>query len=83
MVAEKTKSALAAAEQTVSTANSAIMRNTYILTGAARVTDTQVATTATDVNTKTRERMMAEREGAHQRPEWLTHEGWYGCVNRV
>jgi hypothetical protein len=40
MVAEKTKSALAAAEQTVSTANSAIMRNTYILTGAARVTDT-------------------------------------------
>lgn len=37
-VSEKTKSALAAAEQTVSTAGSAIMKNRYVLTGASWVT---------------------------------------------
>jgi hypothetical protein len=70
-VAEKTKSALAAAEQTVSTASSAIMSNRYILTGAAWVTDAynKVATTTTDVSTKTKERMMAEWEGANQSSE--------------
>ncbi|XP_066319257.1 binding partner of ACD11 1-like [Miscanthus floridulus] len=70
-VAEKTKSALAAAEQTVSTASSAIMSNRYILTGAAWVTDAynKVATTTTDVSTKTKERMMAEWEGANQSGE--------------
>ncbi|KAJ1280414.1 hypothetical protein BS78_04G230700 [Paspalum vaginatum] len=63
-VAEKTKSALAAAEQTVSTASSAIMSNRYVLTGAAWVTDAynKVATTATDVGAKAKERMMAEGE---------------------
>lgn len=66
-VAEKTKSALAVAEQKVSTAGSAIMSNRYVLTGAAWVTDAynKVATTATDVSTKTKE-MMAEQEGANQ-----------------
>ncbi|OQU85575.1 hypothetical protein SORBI_3004G273600 [Sorghum bicolor] len=70
-VAEKTKSALAAAEQTVSTASSAIMSNRYILTGAAWVTDAynKVATTTTDVSTKTKERVMAEWEGANHSGE--------------
>lgn len=67
-VAEKTKSALAAAEQTVSTAGSAIMSNRYVLTGAAWVTDAynKVATTATDVGAKAKERVMAEQDGKHQ-----------------
>lgn len=66
-VAEKTKSALAAAEQTVSTAGSAIMSNRYVLTGAAWVTGAynKVATTATDVGAKAKERMMADQEGEH------------------
>uniref|UniRef100_A0A0A9CEP0 Uncharacterized protein n=1 Tax=Arundo donax TaxID=35708 RepID=A0A0A9CEP0_ARUDO len=66
-VAEKTKSALAAAEQTVSTAGSAIMSNRYVLTGAAWITGAynKVATTATDVGAKAKERMMAEQEGEH------------------
>lgn len=62
-VAEKTKSALVAAEQTVSTAGSKIMRNRYILTGAAWVTGaySKVATTATEAYN--RERAMAEQNG--------------------
>lgn len=61
-VAEKTKSALVAAEQTVSTAGSKIMSNRYILTGAAWVTGAynKVATTATDTYNK--EMMMAEQD---------------------
>ncbi|KAG8071966.1 hypothetical protein GUJ93_ZPchr0006g41690 [Zizania palustris] len=70
-VAEKTKSALAAAEQTVSTAGSAIMSNRYILTGAAWVTDaySKVATTATDAGAKAKEVMVAEEDGKHQDAE--------------
>lgn len=66
-VAEKTKLALAAAEQTVSTAGSAIMSNRYVLTGAAWVTGAynKVATTAADVGTKAKETMTTEREGEH------------------
>ncbi|XBH79573.1 uncharacterized protein LOC125514247 [Triticum urartu] len=61
-VAEKTKSALVAAEQTVSTAGSKFMRHRYILTGAAWVTGaySKVATTATEAYNK--ERAMAEQE---------------------
>uniref|UniRef100_A0A0E0H677 RRM domain-containing protein n=1 Tax=Oryza nivara TaxID=4536 RepID=A0A0E0H677_ORYNI len=67
-VAEKTKSALAAAEQTVSTAGSAIMSNRYILTGAAWVTDaySKVATTATDAGAKSKEMVVAEQDDKHQ-----------------
>uniref|UniRef100_A0A0A8XP87 Uncharacterized protein n=1 Tax=Arundo donax TaxID=35708 RepID=A0A0A8XP87_ARUDO len=66
-VAEKTKSALAVAERTVSTAGSAIMSDRYVLTGAAWVTGAynKVATTATDVSAKAKDRMMAEQEGEH------------------
>ncbi|KAM0901955.1 hypothetical protein ACQ4PT_019522 [Festuca glaucescens] len=61
-VAEKTKSALVAAEQTVSTAGSAIMSNRYILTGTAWVTEAynKVATTATETYNK--EKMMADQD---------------------
>ncbi|XP_062219976.1 binding partner of ACD11 1-like isoform X2 [Phragmites australis] len=67
-VAEKTKSALAAAEQTVTTAGSAIMSNRYVLTGAAWVTGAynKVATPATDVGVKAKERMVAQQEEEHQ-----------------
>jgi hypothetical protein len=70
-VAEKTKLALAAAEQTVSTAGSAIMSNRYVLTGAAWVTGAynKVATTAGDVGTKATEAMNANQEGEHMNGE--------------
>jgi hypothetical protein len=64
-VAEKTKLALAAAEQTVFTAGSAIMSNRYVLIGAAWVIGAynKDATTAADVSTKAKETMTAE--GGH------------------
>ena len=63
-VAEKTKSALAAAEQTVSTASSAIMSNRYVLTGAAWVTGafSKVTSAANDVGAKAKEKIAAEQE---------------------
>ncbi|XAR52081.1 hypothetical protein NMG60_11019975 [Bertholletia excelsa] len=63
-VSEKTKSALATAEQTVNTAGSAIMKNRYILTGASWVTGAynRVAKVAGDVGQKTKEKV-AEEEG--------------------
>ncbi|XP_006652733.1 binding partner of ACD11 1-like isoform X2 [Oryza brachyantha] len=63
-VSEKTKSALAAAEQSVSTAGSAIMKNRYVLTGAAWVTGAfnKVANAANDVGTKAKEKIAAEQE---------------------
>ncbi|AQL02601.1 Binding partner of ACD11 1 [Zea mays] len=61
-VSDKTKSALAAAEQKVSSAGSAIMKNRYVFTGASWVTSAfnKVAKTATDVGTMTKEKMAAE-----------------------
>lgn len=65
LVSEKTKSALAAAEQGVSTAGSAIMKNRYVLTGAAWVTGafSKVANAANDVGAKAKEKIVAEQEG--------------------
>ncbi|EOY10099.1 RNA-binding family protein isoform 2 [Theobroma cacao] len=67
-VSEKTKSAFAAAEQTVSSAGSAIMKNRYVLTGASWVTGAfnRVAKAAGDVGQKTKEKVMAEEEQAHK-----------------
>lgn len=61
-VSEKTKSALAAAEQSVSTAGSAIMKNRYVLTGAAWVTGafSKVTSAANDVGAKTKEKIAVE-----------------------
>ncbi|CAL5025673.1 unnamed protein product [Urochloa decumbens] len=63
-VSEKTKSALAAAEQSVSTAGSAIMKNRYVLTGAAWVTGafSKVTSAANDVGAKAKEKIVAEQE---------------------
>ncbi|CAN7013397.1 unnamed protein product [Brassica rapa subsp. trilocularis] len=64
-VSEKTKSAIAAAEQTVSNAGSAIMKNRYVLTGATWVTGAfnKVAKAAEEVGQKAKEKVgMAEEE---------------------
>lgn len=64
-VSEKTKSAFAAAEQTVSNAGSAIMKNRYVLTGASWVTGafSKVAKAAGEVGQKAKEKVdMAEEE---------------------
>lgn len=64
-VSEKTKSALAAAEQTVSNAGSAIMKNRYVFTGASWVTGAfnKVAKAAGEVGQKAKEKVgMAEDE---------------------
>ncbi|GMJ06030.1 INVOLVED IN rRNA PROCESSING 3, BPA1-Like 1 [Hibiscus trionum] len=63
-VSEKTKSALAAAEQKVSSAGSAIMKNRYVFTGASWVTGAfnKVAKAAGDVGQKTKEKVGAAEE---------------------
>ncbi|KAK4803789.1 hypothetical protein SAY86_003606 [Trapa natans] len=64
-VSDKTKSAFSAAEQTVSSAGSAIMKNRYVLTGASWVTGafSKVAKAAGEVGQKTKEKMdKAEEE---------------------
>lgn len=63
-VSEKTKSAIAAAEQTASTAGSAIMSNRYVLTGAAWVAGaySRVTKAAGEVGQKTQEKPVAEEE---------------------
>ncbi|KAJ6836213.1 binding partner of ACD11 1-like isoform X2 [Iris pallida] len=64
-VSEKTKSAFAAAEQKVSTAGSAIMKNRYVFTSASWVTGAfnRVAKAAGDVGSKTKEKVVAEGGG--------------------
>ncbi|PSS04563.1 Binding partner of like, partial [Actinidia chinensis var. chinensis] len=66
-VSEKTKSAFAAAEQTVSTAGSAIMKNRYILTGTSWVTGAfnKVAKAAEEVGQKTKEKVAEEEQGRY------------------
>ncbi|XP_044477787.1 binding partner of ACD11 1-like isoform X3 [Mangifera indica] len=67
-VSGKTKSALSAAEQTVSNAGSAIMKNRYILTGASWVTGAfnRVSKVAGEVSQKTQEKVLAEEEEARK-----------------
>ncbi|QCD90810.1 hypothetical protein DEO72_LG4g1770 [Vigna unguiculata] len=63
-VSEKTKSAFAAAEQTMSNAGSAIMKNRYVLTGASWVTGafSRVSKAAGEVGQKTREKVESEEQ---------------------
>ena len=70
-VSEKTKSALAAAENTVSTAGSAIMKNRYILTGASWVTGAfnKVAKAVEDVSQKTKEKVENAEEEQKRKVE--------------
>lgn len=60
-VSEKAKTAIAAAEQTVSNAGSAIMKNRYILTGTTWVTGAfnKVARAAGEVGQKTKEKVVS------------------------
>ncbi|KAL9267771.1 putative pectate lyase 5 [Drosera capensis] len=66
-VSEKTKTALAAAEQTVSNAASAIMKNPYVLTGTSWMTSafSRVAKAAGEVGQKTKEKVAEEERGRH------------------
>ncbi|XP_031392844.1 binding partner of ACD11 1-like isoform X1 [Punica granatum] len=63
-VSEKTKTAFAAAEQSVSSAGSAIMKNRYVLTGASWVTGafSRVTKAAGEVGQKTKDKVLAEEE---------------------
>lgn len=63
-VSEKTKSAFSAAEQTVTTAGSALMSNRYILTGTTWATGAynRAAQAASEVSQKTREKVLAEED---------------------
>ncbi|GMI85422.1 INVOLVED IN rRNA PROCESSING 3, BPA1-Like 1 [Hibiscus trionum] len=72
-VSEKSKSALAAAEQSVSTAKSSAMKNRYVLAGAAWFTSAykRVAKAAEDVGQKTKEKVLAEEQA--QKAEEYAH----------
>ncbi|XP_058190368.1 binding partner of ACD11 1-like isoform X2 [Rhododendron vialii] len=63
-VSEKAKSAFSAAEQTVSSAGSAVMKNRYVLTGATWVTGafSKVAKAAGEVGQKTKEKVGMNEE---------------------
>ncbi|BBH02826.1 RNA-binding family protein with RRM/RBD/RNP motifs [Prunus dulcis] len=70
-VSEKTKSAFAAAEQTVSNAGSAIMKNRYVFTSASWVTGAfnKVAKAAGEVGQKTKEKVGMVEEEKHRKIE--------------
>ncbi|XP_027356744.1 binding partner of ACD11 1-like [Abrus precatorius] len=61
-VSEKTKSAISAAEQSVTNAGSAIMKNRYVLTGATWVLGAynRVTKAAEEVGNKTKEKVLAQ-----------------------
>ncbi|XP_012082648.1 binding partner of ACD11 1 isoform X2 [Jatropha curcas] len=75
-VSEKTKTAFAAAEQKVSTAGSAIMKNRYVFTGAAWVTGAfnRVAKKAGEVGQKAKEKVgVAEEEQKRKMVDEFAH----------
>ncbi|PKA53255.1 hypothetical protein AXF42_Ash009985 [Apostasia shenzhenica] len=74
-VSEKTKSAFAVAEQKVSGAGSAIMKNRYVLTGTTWVTGafSRAAKAASDVGSKTKEKVASEEQ------KEVTLEGDFGA----
>ncbi|KAK7274007.1 hypothetical protein RIF29_15076 [Crotalaria pallida] len=71
-VSEKTKSAIAVAEQKASSAGSAIMSNPYVLTGASWVSSafSAIAKAAEDVSMKTKEKV----EQAEMEKEFIYNE---------
>lgn len=70
-VSEKTKSAFTAAEQTVSSAGSAILKNRYVLTGASWVTGafSKVKKAAEEVGQKTMDKMSEQGQGRNEAAE--------------
>ncbi|CAI0390612.1 unnamed protein product [Linum tenue] len=67
-VSESAKAAFTVAEQSVSNAGSAIMKNRYVLTGTAWVTGAfgRVTKVAGEVGQKTKEKVAAEEEEANK-----------------
>ncbi|KAL1223772.1 Binding partner of ACD11 1 [Cardamine amara subsp. amara] len=76
-VTEKTKSAIATAEQTVNNAGSAIMKNRYVLTGVTWVSGAfnKVSKAAEEVGQKAKEKVgMAEEEGEEKKKKVADEE---------
>ncbi|KAJ0232637.1 Binding partner of ACD11 1 [Hirschfeldia incana] len=78
-VTERTKSAFATAEQTVSSAGTAVMKNRFVLTGVSWAAGAfnRVAKAAGEVSQKTKEKVEAEQppqpsQSEHQPPEGYT-----------
>ncbi|KAK7317746.1 hypothetical protein RJT34_02221 [Clitoria ternatea] len=74
-VSEKTKLAMSAAEWSVPSARSAIMRNCYVFTRAAWVTGAynRVAKKAEQVRQKTKEKVLAEDDNNQGKDEGNVH----------
>ncbi|CAH2072569.1 unnamed protein product, partial [Thlaspi arvense] len=70
-VSERTKSAFATAEQTVSSAGSAVMQNRYVLTGVSWAAGafSRVAKAAGEVGQKTKEKVEAEQPPQPSQPQ--------------
>lgn len=75
-VSEKTKTAFATAEQTVSVAGSALMKNRYVLTGTAWVAGafSRVTKAAGEVGQKTMEKVAVEEQAAGTGTTRTTHQ---------
>nr|KAJ0209784.1 hypothetical protein LSAT_V11C400211930 [Lactuca sativa] len=75
-VSEKTKMAFATAEQTVSVAGSALMKNRYVLTGTAWVAGafSRVTKAAGEVGQKTMEKVAVEEQAAGTGTTKTTHQ---------
>ncbi|KAK8601669.1 hypothetical protein V6N12_051498 [Hibiscus sabdariffa] len=80
-ISEKTKSAFAAAEQTVNNTGSAIMKNRYILTGISWVTGAfnRVAKTAEH---ETQEHFLADQENVGIEVQLVSNIN-YGCTKEI
>ncbi|KAK7309563.1 hypothetical protein RJT34_06394 [Clitoria ternatea] len=74
-VSEKTKSAMSAAERSVPSARSAIMRNCYVFTRVAWVTGAynRVVKKAEQVGQKTKEKVLAEDDNNQGKDEGNVH----------
>nr|KAJ0203935.1 hypothetical protein LSAT_V11C500267360 [Lactuca sativa] len=75
-VSEKTKTAFATAEQTVSVVGSALMKNRYVLTGTAWVAGafSRVTKAAGEVGQKTMEKVAVEEQAAGTGTTRTTHQ---------
>ena len=76
-VTERTKSVYAAAEQTVSSAGSAVMKNRYVLTGVSWAAGAfnRVAQAAGEVGQKTKEKVEAEQPSQPAQSQQQLPEG--------
>ncbi|XP_010453860.1 PREDICTED: binding partner of ACD11 1 [Camelina sativa] len=77
-VSERTKSVYAAAEQTVSSAGSAVMKNRYVLTGVSWAAGAfnRVAQAAGEVGQKTKEKVEAEQPSQPSQSQQQLPEGY-------